>query len=472
MAEEDALESQTVTERDSPSSIGVITHMSTLGFLPSVPALISDKATVHGEVDHRCLLSIMGDRGSHITSLAVLGDYLYAGIGMTNAVGVSSDCIRVWHKTTLKESVGLGAGYASVKALIVGGDRILSAHQDHKIRIWSKVRKPSITISPGLKQVSDSDCQARQDALRRDDIKHELLICMPTVKDYIKSYIAPRNYVEVRRHCKRLWIEHVDAISMLAIGGSTDDPILYSASWDRTIKVWKLSGWKCVESFRAHDDAINALLVGPDGFLYTASSDTKVKEWERSGTSDKDGQQFMHNGKATDKKHVLVSILEAHKAPVNTLSLIKGTNDKDFSLYSAGCDKGIVVWEREGCTKQMVARHVLRGHLKAVLCLARTGNILCSGSADRTIRIWQRTVRETGGGSSHCCVAVLHGHSGPVRCLALSSTVEDDCLLYSSSLDNQLKVWKLSDLTKDEKGNSARMQPVASLVALRRFSSI
>ncbi|KAI9120002.1 hypothetical protein K1719_008971 [Acacia pycnantha] len=35
-----------------------------------------------------------------------------------------------------------------------------------------------------------------------------------------------------------------------------DKTILYSASWDLTIKVWRLSDSNCLESISAHDDAV------------------------------------------------------------------------------------------------------------------------------------------------------------------------------------------------------------------------
>ncbi|KAF3947089.1 hypothetical protein CMV_026730, partial [Castanea mollissima] len=35
----------------------------------------------------------------------------------------------------------------------------------------------------------------------------------------------------------------------------------YLWSWDKTLKVWRLSDLKCLESIKAHDDAINGLVA-------------------------------------------------------------------------------------------------------------------------------------------------------------------------------------------------------------------
>lgn len=87
----------------------------------------------------------------------------------------------------------------------------------------------------------------------------------------------------------------------------------------------------------------------------------------------------------------------------------------------------------------------LRGHKKSILCLAVVSDLLCSGSADKTVRIWMREF-----GKSYSCLAVFEGHCGPVKCLtaALDSEKDNSCsgnsyLVYSGSLDCDVKVWKL-----------------------------
>ena len=54
---------------------------------------------------------------------------------------------------------------------------------------------------------------------------------------------------------------------------------MYSASSDKTVKVWKVSESKCVETIEAHIEAVNAVVVRHDGLLFTGSDDNTVKVW-------------------------------------------------------------------------------------------------------------------------------------------------------------------------------------------------
>lgn len=123
---------------------------------------------------------------------------------------------------------------------------------------------------------------------------------------------------------------------MSALALSQDGSLLYSASWDRTFKVWKTSDSKCLESvWNAHDDAINSIVVSNNGYVYTGSADKKIKIWNKQERSN---------------KHTLMTTLEKHKSSVNALALsIDGS-----VLYSGACDRSIIVWEKDsGGVSQM-----------------------------------------------------------------------------------------------------------------------
>lgn len=230
-------------------------------------------------------------------------------------------------------------------------------------------------------------------------------------------------------------MNHVDSVAALAV--SRDGSLLYSGSWDRTFKVWRTSDFKCLESvWNAHDDAINAIVVSDDGYIYTGSADRKIKVWRRD---------------TGDKKHKLIDTLEKHKSAVNALALSQGGS----ILYSGACDRSIIVWEKVnfggggvdgGDGRHMVVAGALRGHSMAILCLAVVGDVMVSGSADKTVRVWRRGID----GKKYSRVGVLEGHNGPIKCLAAavdSCTSADSSgtsyLVYSGSLDCDVKVWKI-----------------------------
>lgn len=230
----------------------------------------------------------------------------------------------------------------------------------------------------------------------------------------------------------------MDAVSALTL--SRDASLLYSASWDRTFKIWRVSdnNFKCLESVKAHDDAVNAIVVSNDGVVYTGSADRKIKAWKRD---------------QIEKKHLLVGTMEKHKSAVNALAL-----SQDGSiLYSGACDRSILVWEKMGLVG------ALRGHTKAILCLVVMDDLVCSGSADNSVRIWRKGI-DNNKAYNYSCVTVLQGHTKPVKCLAMavdndnnsnnggtedtsSGRRRDNCssyMVYSGGLDCDIKVWRVS----------------------------
>ncbi|KAI9118129.1 hypothetical protein K1719_010461 [Acacia pycnantha] len=329
--------------------------------------------------------SLVREEG-HIYSLAASGDLLYTGSDSKN--------IRVWKN--LQEFSGFKSNSGLVKTIIISDRKIFTGHQDGKIRVWK--------VSP------------------RNPSSHKRAGTLPSLKDIFRSSIRPRNYVEVKNNRTALWIKHCDAVSCLCL--SMEKTILYSASWDRTIKVWRLSDSKCLESISAHEDAVNSVVCGAEGMMFSGSADGTVKAWQRE-----------QQGKGT--KHVAANTLLKQEFAVTSLAV-----DPTGSIVYGGSSDGIVnFWKRE---KQYAHGGVMKGHRLGVLCMVSAGNLLFSGSADKTICVWRR---ET---DIHTCLSVLTGHDGPVKCLAVmqdketSAKGDERWVVYSGSLDKSVKVWSVS----------------------------
>ncbi|KAA0031260.1 hypothetical protein IC582_000014 [Cucumis melo] len=348
--------------------------------------------------------SLVREEG-HVYSLAVAGDLLYTGSDSKN--------IRVWKN--LKEYTGFKSNSGLVKSIILCGDRIFTGHQDGKIRIW---------------KVSSKNPKS-----------HSRIGSLPTLKEFVKSSMNPKNYVKVRRNRNVLRIKHFDAISSMSLNEELG--LLYSGSWDKTVKVWRIADSKCLESITAHDDAVNAVASGLESLVFTGSADGTVKVWRRE-----------LQGKGT--KHFLVQVLLKQENAITALVV-----NKSSAVLYCGSSEGVVnYWESE---KHLSHGGVLRGHKLAVLCLATAGNLVFSGSADKSICVWRRE-ENTG---SHTCLSVLTGHSGPVKCLAVKEDEEESpsspeeesdvkkaygissrkrrWIVYSGSLDRSVKVWRVAE---------------------------
>lgn len=347
----------------------------------------SSSAISDNDVPANSLIGSLTREEGHIYSLAATKDLLYTGSDSKN--------IRVWKN--LKEFTGFKSNSGLVKAIVISGEKIFTGHQDGKIRVWK--------ISP------------------KDPRIYKRAGTLPTLKDVLKSSIKPSNYVEVK-HKRALWIKHADAVSCLSL--NVEQGLLYSASWDRTFKVWRISDSKCLESIRAHDDAVNSVVSTLSGMVFTGSADGTVKVWKRE-------QQ------RKGAKHVLSQTLLQQDSAVTALAI----NTQGSVLYCGSSDGLVNFWEVE---KQLSHGGVVKGHKQAVLCLAATENLMFSGSADKNLCVWRKD------GNIHTCLSVLTGHMGPVKCLAVEKNheakSEQRWIVYSGSLDNSVKVWSVAEFAQ------------------------
>lgn len=352
------------------------------------PASASSSSSSH--LTNSLIGSLVREEG-HIYSLAAKDDILYTGSDSKN--------IRVWKG--MKDFSAFKSNSGLVKAIIISDDKIFTGHQDGKIRVWKiSPKNPSVYKRSGT---------------------------MPTFFDIFKASIKPGNYVEVRRKRSAVWIKHADAISCLTM--DKESGLLYSASWDRTFKVWRPESSKCMESVKAHDDAVNSVVASKGAMVFTGSADGKVKAWKREV-------------KGKTCKHALVKTLLSQESAVTALAV----SDGGAVVYSGSSDGVVNFWEAE---RQLAHGGVLKGHKLAVLCLAAAGSIVFSGSADKTICVWRRQ----GAGQEHTCLSVLTGHTGPVKCLAVEkdkdSGEDNKWVVYSGSLDKSVKVWSVSEMAPD-----------------------
>ncbi|KAK1422231.1 hypothetical protein QVD17_25198 [Tagetes erecta] len=335
--------------------------------------------------------SLVREEG-HIYSLAAADGLLYTGSESKN--------IHVWKNmnlfTTFKSKSGL------VKAIVISGDKIFTGHQDGKIRVWkSNSKDPRI---------------------------HKQIDTFPTFFDILKCSINSKNYIEVKRHRTVLWIKHHDAVSCLSI--AEEEGLLYSGSWDRTFKVWKISNSKCLESVKAHDDALNSVVSTINGLVLTGSAEGSVKVWKREG-------------RGKNMKHRYMQTLLNEKYAVTTLVV----TDSGEMVYCGSSDGVVNFWKLE---KRLLHNFwgVLKGHKLAVLCVAVAGSLVFSGSADKTICVWRRE------GCVHSWLRVMKGHDGPVKCVAVErdagSSRGGGWVVYSGSLDRSVKVWRVPEKVHEE----------------------
>ncbi|XP_009788826.1 protein JINGUBANG [Nicotiana sylvestris] len=330
-------------------------------------------------------LAVLSGHVGTVSCLALCGEFILSA-------SQGKDII-VWQQPDLRQFTKFGTGDGFVKALVTVGNKVFTAHQDSRIRVW---------------KVS-----------RRSENVFRLIDTLPTTKDYLGKFMKQSNYVQTRRHHKKLWIEHADSISCLAVCNG----YIYSGSWDKSLKVWRISDLKCLESIKAHDDAINGLVCSSkNGVVFSASADGKIKAWGKEE-------------KSCGGTHSLKGILEGHKDV--SLNSVVVSEDGNF-VYGGGSDGYVMGWvgNKNLDSWKLVCEEKAHGMAILCMCLIK-GEFLCSGSADKSICIWKR---EINGGLFR--VGVIKGHEGPVKCLQASPvSVGGGFMLYSGSLDKSLRVW-------------------------------
>ncbi|CAI2169776.1 17931_t:CDS:10 [Funneliformis geosporum] len=194
--------------------------------------------------------------------------------------------------------------------------------------------------------------------------------------------------------------QHTAAVTYIKWGG---DGLLYSASRDKTIKVWNATQGTLIRTLEGHGHWVNTMALSTDFVLRTGA--------------------FDHTGRIPkDENEAQEWALARYKAVVG---------NKPERLVSGSDDFTMFFWE-PSTSKKSIAR--LTGHQKLVnhVCFSPDGHLFASASFDNSVKLWD--------GFTGKFIASLRGHVGPVYQVCWSS---DSRLLISASKDSTLKIWDL-----------------------------
>ncbi|KAL7444186.1 hypothetical protein ACHAXH_007095 [Discostella pseudostelligera] len=226
------------------------------------------------------------------------------------------------------------------------------------------------------------------------------------------------------KRCEATLSGHLDSIESVKWGG---EGLIYTASRDRTIKVWNASvsvekGYivgTLVRTLVGHGHRVNALAVSCDFVCRTGPFDHYGK------IADFDGNKHIHKDKDSEEWREA-----AYQSSIAKYKAFKGAEEPE-RLISGSDDFTLLLWHpTEG--KQPIKR--LTGHQQAVnhIAFSPDARFFASASFDKKVKVWN--------GRSGDFVSTLTGHVGAVYQVAWSS---DGRYLVSASKDSTAKLWEI-----------------------------
>ena len=230
---------------------------------------------------------------------------------------------------------------------------------------------------------------------------------------------------------------------MTSVAFNSDDSLLASGSWDKTVKLWDMRSRTLAMTLEGHSSSVHSVAFSPDGLLLASGSwDKTVKLWDvRSRT--------------------LAMTLEGHSDGVESVAF-----SPDSSLLASGSWDGTVkLWDVKSRALAATLEH---SDFVTSVAFIPDGSLLASGSWDElqrngTVKLWDV--------KSRTLVATLEGHSDRVLSIAFSP----DGSLLASGGDYTVKLWDVRSrtlaATLERYSSSVAFSPDGSLLACKGGSN-
>jgi WD40 repeat protein/CubicO group peptidase (beta-lactamase class C family)/Flp pilus assembly protein TadD len=204
---------------------------------------------------------------------------------------------------------------------------------------------------------------------------------------------------------------HADSITHVAVAG--DGRLIASSDNDGVVRSWDAGTGRPLRAQRLADPgkAVNAIALTADGrTLAAAAADGKVRLWGTTGAGP-------------------VRELEGHTGQ----ALAVAFRPDGAVLASAGTDQQVRLWDV--ATGRRLAGWTAHGQYCGCVAFSPDGRLLASGGGDGRVRLWDADGRE---------VRTLKGHTSTVRDVAFAppDPARPGLLrLTSGSADRTIKVW-------------------------------
>ncbi|XP_075217567.1 kinesin-like protein 31E isoform X2 [Lycorma delicatula] len=222
----------------------------------------------------------------------------------------------------------------------------------------------------------------------------------------------------------------VEGHSRAVLAVAATDDLLFSASRDRTVKVWDLGQGKERDTLSGHPNNVVAVKYDQESQLLYSASSAYIRVWDlRTATCIRN----LSSTGSVINGSVNFAQIPVGESQVNDIAL----NHSGRTFYSAAGDK-VRVWD---IRKFAVTGKLSGGHQAAVMCLAVRKlsvdeDIVITGSKDHYIKVFE-VASETGG------VYTPRVNLEPPHYDGIQSLAVRDHVLFSGSRDSIIKKWDL-----------------------------
>jgi WD40 repeat protein/serine/threonine protein kinase len=374
-----------------------------------------------------CLHSFIGHTGP-VTAVYVGRD------GKNPLTGSADGSLKLWDVASghyLRAFDGHKGGANGVLTM-PDGEHVVSAGNDSAIRVWDVNTLRCVQIFRGHTGPVNSIGM---------NINGTRLLSGSSDKNMILWDVKTTGVL-------RTFLGHIDAV--LSVDLSADGRYAVSASADKTVKLWDVSTGRCLRTFEGHSESVTSVSMCQHmRYAISGSQDNTLMLWELNLKAEPYHAPMMlsrvlRSETAFSAMAVFGNELNQARAAIAGGDAVKAARHIRHARAQRGYDRAIEaidMWTElysrlpkksftggwEGVT--------LKGHEAPVTsaCLSLDDKFVLSGSADKTLRLWDI--------ESGQCMKVFQGHGAAVTSVCISP---DAMYALSGSADGKVKYWDMS----------------------------
>lgn len=222
---------------------------------------------------------------------------------------------------------------------------------------------------------------------------------------------------------------HTGSITAVRFNAAAHEDEIITGDTDGNVMIWRFSTGEAIKTFtRAHKGTVLSLHFD-HRYLVTGGKDKKIKLWNRRAVDvdHADVPRFAVKPTESDQYqgYSPLATFDGHDAAVNAVRL------KGNILVSGSGDRSMYVWSLETGT----ILHKVNIHQKGIACLEYNGHYIVSGSTDESVRVYN-----VGKGVE---VACLEDHTDLVRSVKAVFDDEGEVkTVISGSYDGTIRIWE------------------------------